>query len=293
MRPTAQLTLHAILATALAASAATGASAADAAYLKFEGVDGETTKASSDKPRIAVLEAQGQATQGGKHEGRIQVESWSFGATSSGTHASGGGGGSGKVSVHDISLTKNSDKMVGVEREMKESGEKGGTEDINIGVGELQESKANDRLRTAGPKDGWPAAKPGEAEITLKGAAAPAKSTPPTVTLKRGTSATTTTGGVSVAAGDLDGDGTAAPRKPTIGRATISPKSLPGSGGSLTAVVPAGICKVGARYPAAEFGTGAQVYRMTGVLITGCSPGAASGGSRPTETLSLNFEKIG
>lgn len=27
----------------------------------------------------------------------------------------------------------------GVEREMKESGEKGGTEEINIGVGELQE----------------------------------------------------------------------------------------------------------------------------------------------------------
>ncbi|HJQ81082.1 MAG TPA: type VI secretion system tube protein Hcp [Lacipirellulaceae bacterium] len=36
----------------------------------------------------------------------------------------------------------------GVEREMKESGEKGGTEDINIGVGELQEcniSKSMDR----------------------------------------------------------------------------------------------------------------------------------------------------
>ncbi len=35
----------------------------------------------------------------------------------------------------------------GVEREMKESGEKGGTEDINIGVGELQEctiSKSTD-----------------------------------------------------------------------------------------------------------------------------------------------------
>lgn len=29
----------------------------------------------------------------------------------------------------------------GVEREMKESGEKGGTTDINIGVGELQEIK--------------------------------------------------------------------------------------------------------------------------------------------------------
>lgn len=36
----------------------------------------------------------------------------------------------------------------GIEREMKESGEKGGTEDINIGVGELQEctiSKSMDR----------------------------------------------------------------------------------------------------------------------------------------------------
>ncbi len=39
----------------------------------------------------------------------------------------------------------------GVEREMKESGEKGGTDDINIGVGELQEcsiSKSMDRGST-------------------------------------------------------------------------------------------------------------------------------------------------
>jgi type VI protein secretion system component Hcp len=40
----------------------------------------------------------------------------------------------------------------GVEREMKESGEKGGTEDINIGVGELQEctiSKSMDSTSTS------------------------------------------------------------------------------------------------------------------------------------------------
>ena len=40
----------------------------------------------------------------------------------------------------------------GVEREMKESGEKGGTQDINIGVGELQEctiSKSLDRSSAA------------------------------------------------------------------------------------------------------------------------------------------------
>ena len=42
-----------------------------------------------------------------------------------------------------------------IEREMKESGEKGGTEDINIGVGELQEctvSKSMD-MNLDGPDD--------------------------------------------------------------------------------------------------------------------------------------------
>lgn len=37
----------------------------------------------------------------------------------------------------------------GVEREMKESGEKGGTEDINIGVGELQECTISKALDSA------------------------------------------------------------------------------------------------------------------------------------------------
>ncbi|MCA9212662.1 MAG: type VI secretion system tube protein Hcp [Planctomycetales bacterium] len=37
----------------------------------------------------------------------------------------------------------------GVEREMKESGEKGGTEDINIGVGELQECTISKSMDTA------------------------------------------------------------------------------------------------------------------------------------------------
>ncbi len=40
----------------------------------------------------------------------------------------------------------------GVEREMKESGEKGGTEDINIGVGELQEISVSKRMDKAMPK---------------------------------------------------------------------------------------------------------------------------------------------
>lgn len=39
-----------------------------------------------------------------------------------------------------------------VEREMKESGEKGGTEDINIGVGELQEATVSKRIDKSSPK---------------------------------------------------------------------------------------------------------------------------------------------
>ena len=40
----------------------------------------------------------------------------------------------------------------GVEREMKESGEKGGTEDINIVVGELQECTESKSMDTVSPK---------------------------------------------------------------------------------------------------------------------------------------------
>jgi type VI protein secretion system component Hcp len=39
----------------------------------------------------------------------------------------------------------------GVEREMKESGEKGGTEDINIGIGELQECAISKSMDSASP----------------------------------------------------------------------------------------------------------------------------------------------
>jgi len=39
-----------------------------------------------------------------------------------------------------------------IEREMKESGEKGGTEDINIGVGELQECTISKSMDSSSPK---------------------------------------------------------------------------------------------------------------------------------------------
>lgn len=55
-------------------------------FLKIEGVEGESTDKS--------------------HKGEIDILSWSWGMSQSGTTHMGGGGGSGKVSVQDLSLTK-------------------------------------------------------------------------------------------------------------------------------------------------------------------------------------------
>ncbi|HEY2413277.1 MAG TPA: type VI secretion system tube protein Hcp [Pirellulaceae bacterium] len=59
-------------------------------FLKLDGVTGES--------------------QDSKHKGSIHIESFSWGMNQTGTHGAGGGGGAGKVSVHDISITKAVDK---------------------------------------------------------------------------------------------------------------------------------------------------------------------------------------
>lgn len=66
--------------------------------------------------------------------------------------------------------------------------------------------------------------------------------------------------------------------------------------GSMTTLVPAGTCRLGARYPAAELGTGQRVYTMTNVVVAGCKASVSGHGgdssARPMESISLNYEKI-
>ena len=45
-----------------------------------------------------------------KHKDEIHIESFSWGLSQTGAHGVGGGGGAGKVAVHDISVTKHVDK---------------------------------------------------------------------------------------------------------------------------------------------------------------------------------------
>jgi type VI secretion system secreted protein Hcp len=54
-------------------------------FLKIEGVDGESTDA--------------------KHKGEIELLAYSWGESQAGTHAYGGGGGAGKVSMQDFNFT--------------------------------------------------------------------------------------------------------------------------------------------------------------------------------------------
>jgi type VI secretion system secreted protein Hcp len=68
----------------------TASAAAVDYFLKIEGVEGES--------------------KDNNHKNEINIESFSWGVSQMGTHGAGGGGGAGKVSVHDISITKVIDK---------------------------------------------------------------------------------------------------------------------------------------------------------------------------------------
>ena len=59
-------------------------------FLKLDGIEGESTDE--------------------KHAKEIELESWSFGATNAGSFSSGGGGGTGKVSMNDFHIVKKTDK---------------------------------------------------------------------------------------------------------------------------------------------------------------------------------------
>jgi len=180
--------------TAIAiALALTAAPAAAAGYLKLGSV----------KPVLSNVE-RGQANAAGSHRDEIIVESYSWGMSQTGSHRGGG-----KMHLEDVSTAPTKGK--------------GGTEDINIGVGELQEATVSKSMDKASTRLVQPASR-----------------------------------------------------------------------GSMTAVVPAGMCRVGARYPTAELGTGQRVYRMTGVVVTSCSTSGSGSGSdmRPMESISMNYDKI-
>jgi len=273
------------IATALCFGLAATPALAAPMFLKIKGVDGES--------------------KDDKHKNEIEILSWSWGATQPSTGGGGGGGmGAGKVSKVESLTIKQTTAAA--------QGEKGGTEDINIGVGELQEAPA-----------------PGEAEITLKGEAAeearkrPGRVKYGDITLKQGTAEAT--GGVQVAAGDVNADGRSEPVASLIPSAeVVSPRDVasgqatgkrqhkpititkewdantpllragaPPPQGTLRVKVkmPWLACRVGARLPELELADSATAYKFKDVLVTGCASPTSAGG-RPMESISFNYAKI-
>lgn len=188
------------------------------------------------------------------HKGEIEILSWSWGETNSGTFSGGSGGGAGKVNKVEA-LTVKQRSSTAIEREMKESGEKGGTEDINIGVGELQSSGA--QAREHDKRTTWierSTSTPSDAEAKRKSIGQPKYGD---ITLKRGVMA--------------------AP--PASGMVRVKTK------------MPWLACKVGDRYPMLHLaGEDGQAYRLSDVKVASCGGDADD---RPTEEVAFYYNKIG
>jgi type VI secretion system secreted protein Hcp len=58
---------------------------------------------------LKVADVEGESTDG-THGGEIDLVSWSWGETNSGTHSGGGGGGAGKVTMQDFHFTMKANK---------------------------------------------------------------------------------------------------------------------------------------------------------------------------------------
>lgn len=101
-------------------------------------------------------------------------------------------------------------------------------------------------------------------------------------------------GGVSVAAGDVDGDGRGAASGLPTGKRQHKPMTItkPLDKGSVWVRVasPWTGCRVGARYPSLELGDGAKRYVLQDVSVASC--GRAAADDRPTEEVAFYYNRI-
>lgn len=256
MRPIMNFTLHVTLAAALIAFAAS--SAAAAGYLKLGDIKGDVSASSEDRKDF--------------YKGWIELNSWQWGETRTG-----------KAQPKEFTVTRKTDTATagdpdrplvaarvpnaGVEREMKESSEKGGTEDMNIGVGELQE---------CAPAGGGVQVAAADVSGERAAACAPAgKRQHKPITISK----------------EMDKSSPKLMEAATKGKVFASPAPR----GSMTFKGQLSGCAVGNRYPNATLQTASMRYEMENVLVSSCSSsgsGGGSGSSPPMEEISFNYEKI-
>lgn len=225
------------------AIAAPAPALAGPAYIKLGGVEGE----SSEKG----------------HEGEIEILSWSWGASNSAGHGTGGSMGAGKVVVNDVILP-----TTGPARDH------GHASDASAGKAAPPAAVSHD-LRTnvvARKSIGKP--KIGEATTDLaasggSGVASPRDSASGLATGKRQHKPHMHSAPMGDQAATL-----AAP--PAQGSVRVTSRS------------PWLACRVGARYPELRLGADGRVYRMSDVTVSSCGGGSA----QAAESISFSYAKI-
>ncbi|HUE79404.1 MAG TPA: hypothetical protein VMN38_07215 [Sphingomicrobium sp.] len=106
---------------------------------------------------------------------------------------------------------------------------------------------------------------------------------PPTGTLKRGSSNATAGGSAGVAQYN--------PKELTVDKKVPWNAGQPAPTGSVTVRGKFPSCTVGVRYPTLELGVRGKRYTLADVVVSSCG-GSADGGSQPMEEVSFNYAKI-
>lgn len=249
MRPTTSFTLHAALATVLIAFAATSAAA------QFLALGDSIPGAAAGKD---------------SREKWIEIQSWQWGTASAAKFgAVGGMHRDSDMSLKGSKIGQNSaagdpDRPLVAGRipgaSARESTEMGGTEDINIGVGELQEA------RPAGASE----------KITVDG------------TRTESGQATGKRQHMPIRSRTYYDQGAAPAEKRQHGWVTVS-KPLERGAVRVKVKFPWAGCAVGDRYPAITLGDRAQSYQLRDVTVASC--GSAAEG--PEESITFVYGKLG
>jgi hypothetical protein len=252
--------------------------AALAASVALFALSGALAADKSSKPRLAVLEIAapggGTAAKGkDDHRDHIEIYSVSWGTTRAQADA---------LTDGLLVIRYNQDGTAAVPARVSK------VDAFSIKQKAVEESagRANDRLRTAGPATGWPAATGANETLTVGGGRTEAPVIGSTkwknIVLKRGVE-TTARGGVRVAAGDVTGDGAAASGQATGKRQHMPIRirtydaPLPRGSVLLRTSQPWSQCRVGDRFNGAYLVVGtSHRYQLGGATIVGCSADAVA-----------------
>lgn len=269
MRPVTNFTLHAILAAALAAFAATGAAVGDPAVKPgtVVKVSPSDSRAADQEHYFTITLQQGRAS--GKSDGfdkQIQVESWQWG----------------RVAKVD-SFT------------MKQGVKPADPGQFGEWIADVERPQAKGDVTLKGSKIGENAPRVRPSDITMKRGTSATRPVGGVRVASGDVDGSSTGASETLTVGGAQTEGQATGKrqhKPLVmqnyyDQALDEP--LPSGSVRVKVKMPWLACKVGTRYPSLVLGGGAKTYRLTDAEVTNCGGDTAS---RPMESISFSYAKV-